>query len=263
MDCPELDAGEDHLRLRLVRGLRRDPAGQRGREHEGLERRPRLSLALGGEVELALREARPADHREHSAVSRVDRDKAACGPSRSGSHLSIASRAASGAPGRSTCRLQAAAEDLSEPCTGISCCLTYSAKYWAGPRRPGSRTWSGLGSGARRASSNCARVISPWPNMSASTVSPAPLRRVGLATGSYAVGFAGTPARSAASGGVSSSRVLLEVHAGGHLDAVRAVPEVDGVEVRREDPVLRPAPLELPCDADSFNFRLTVRSGLM
>ena len=41
-------------------------------------------------------------------------------------------------------------------------------------------------------------------------------------------------------------RVLVEVHARGHLDAVRPVPEVDRVQVRGEDPVLRPALLELP-----------------
>ena len=39
---------------------------------------------------------------------------------------------------------------------------------------------------------------------------------------------------------------LLEVRARRLLDAVRAVPEVDGVEVGGEDPVLAPALLELP-----------------
>ena len=39
---------------------------------------------------------------------------------------------------------------------------------------------------------------------------------------------------------------MAEVHARGLLDAVRAVSEVDRVEVRREDAVLRPPLLELP-----------------
>ena len=39
---------------------------------------------------------------------------------------------------------------------------------------------------------------------------------------------------------------VVEVDARGLLDAVGAVPEVDGVQVRGQDPVLRPALLELP-----------------
>ena len=44
------------------------------------------------------------------------------------------------------------------------------------------------------------------------------------------------------------ARVLVEVDARGHLDPVGAVPEVDGVQVGGEDPVLRPLALELPCE---------------
>jgi hypothetical protein len=40
--------------------------------------------------------------------------------------------------------------------------------------------------------------------------------------------------------------VLVEVHPGSHFDPIRAVPEVDGVQVRGQDPVLRPLALELP-----------------
>ena len=54
------------------------------------------------------------------------------------------------------------------------------------------------------------------------------------------------PARSAASGSVSSLCALLEVRPCRLLDAVRAVAEVDGVEVRGENPVLAPALLQLP-----------------
>ena len=41
-------------------------------------------------------------------------------------------------------------------------------------------------------------------------------------------------------------RLLVEVDARGHLDAVGAVPEEDGVQVRGQDPVFRPLALELP-----------------
>ena len=68
----------------------------------------------------------------------------------------------------------------------------------------------------------------------------------GFAAGSYSDGSAGIPARSADSARVEVLRALLEVRARCLLDAVRAVPEVDRVQVRGEDPVLRPVLLELP-----------------
>ena len=49
------------------------PVGKRRRQHERLERRARLALALDGEVELALAVVRAADHREHRARVVVDR----------------------------------------------------------------------------------------------------------------------------------------------------------------------------------------------
>ena len=54
------------------------------------------------------------------------------------------------------------------------------------------------------------------------------------------------PARSAASASVELLGALLEVRARRLLDPVGAVPEVDRVEVRGEDPILAPALLELP-----------------
>ena len=54
------------------------------------------------------------------------------------------------------------------------------------------------------------------------------------------------PARSAASGSVSSTRRLLEVGERRLADPVGAVPEVDRVQVRRQDPVLLLALLQLP-----------------
>ena len=54
---------------------RRDSLAQRGREHERLEGRARLPLALDGQVELALAVVVAADHRLDRAVARVDRDE--------------------------------------------------------------------------------------------------------------------------------------------------------------------------------------------
>ena len=51
------------------------PSRERRREHERLERRPGLALALDGEVELALAVVAAADHREDRAAVRVDRDE--------------------------------------------------------------------------------------------------------------------------------------------------------------------------------------------
>ena len=54
------------------------------------------------------------------------------------------------------------------------------------------------------------------------------------------------PASSADSASVRRSARVLEVDARCLLDAVGAVPEVDRVQIGGEDPVLRPALLELP-----------------
>ena len=74
---PEASAGVDRHRLRRGEDRRRrDVLLQRGREHERLERRARLPLALRREVELVLVVVRAADHREHRAGAlRVDRDE--------------------------------------------------------------------------------------------------------------------------------------------------------------------------------------------
>ena len=53
----------------------RDAVLERGGEVEGLERRARLALALGGEVERAFVVVAPADHRAHLAGRVFDRDQ--------------------------------------------------------------------------------------------------------------------------------------------------------------------------------------------
>ena len=84
----------------------------------------------------------------------------------------------------------------------------------------------------------------------------------GFVDGVEADGSAGMPASSAASGSVSSARRAPKYDARGLLHAVRAVAEIDRVQVRGEDLVLVPAPLELPASAASFTLRLIVRSSL-
>ena len=68
-----IDAGEErvHVRARRVALL------QRGDEHERLEGRSRLALALGGQVELVLVVVLPAHHRLDLPVTRVDGDERA------------------------------------------------------------------------------------------------------------------------------------------------------------------------------------------
>ena len=105
---------------------------------------------------------------------------------------------------------------------------------------------SGTGSAALFARRNCRGVIFPWSSIMREHVAATQRRAPGCCTGSYSDGSAGIPARSAASASVELLRALLEVRARGLLDPVRAVAEVDRVEVRGEDPVLAPALLELP-----------------
>ncbi len=75
------------LRLRVEPGRRRDPLPERGGEHERLERGARLALGLRGEVELALAVVLAADHGEHLAVPRVDRDQRGGRPVRVRQHV--------------------------------------------------------------------------------------------------------------------------------------------------------------------------------
>ena len=72
---PDAVAGVDLDRLRGEARRRRDPLPEGAREHDRLERRARLALGLGREVELAPPEVRSAEHRLHAARPRVDRDE--------------------------------------------------------------------------------------------------------------------------------------------------------------------------------------------
>ena len=77
VDGELLDAARDveHLALGGPRRRRRHAAAQRRGEHEGLERRAGLALALRGEVERCLVVVGAADHRADLAGLVVDRDE--------------------------------------------------------------------------------------------------------------------------------------------------------------------------------------------
>jgi hypothetical protein len=85
----------------------------------------------------------------------------------------------------------------------ISCCFTYSPKYGDWPTTPERCTSCGFGIGAFSACRYCAAVMIPCWNMRRSTTPRRAFAVCGCTTGSYAVGFSGIPARSAASGSVS------------------------------------------------------------
>ena len=66
--------GDDEGLLARAPGrVRRDPVLERGGEVEGLERRARLSLAVGGEVERRLVVVGTSHHRAHLAGRVFDR----------------------------------------------------------------------------------------------------------------------------------------------------------------------------------------------
>ena len=79
-------------------------------------------------------------------------------------------------------------------------------------------------------------------------VPPAGFRVVGVCRRVVETGVGRNPGEERRLREIQLVRVLLEVRARGLLDAVGAVPEVDGVEVRGENAVLAPPLLELPCE---------------
>ncbi len=182
------------------------PSLQRGREHERLERRAGLTLALHGEVELARVEAPPAVPSRDCAVRRVDRDERRLRPGRARQPLvdrvarellqAEVDRRVHAKPPPNT---RFAPNCLSER----SCCFTYSPKYGAWPRTPERWTSCGFGIGASTAWRNLPALMIPCCSIRRSTVRRRLSAVRGCATGSYRLGSSGMPARSAASGNVS------------------------------------------------------------
>ncbi len=74
---PDARAGVDLDRRIEHDGRRRVAVVERGGVDQRLERGTRLSQRLGGAVELALVEREAADHREHAAGLRIERDDGA------------------------------------------------------------------------------------------------------------------------------------------------------------------------------------------
>ena len=247
MDRPELVAERDHLGLRLVGRLRRDTAGERRGEDERLERRPGLPLALDGEVELALREARAADHREHPPVPGIDGDERRLRPvllrqplvDRIAGELLEAQ-----VDGRVD--LETAAEHLAGSVVRDELSLHVLGKVLGRPANPGQVNL--VGAGQRPAARRLELLAGDQAlaeHQREHRVSP--LTRRGRARDRVVGRRVRRDACKECRFGQSQlARVLVEVDAGRHLDPVRAVPEVDGVQVRGQDPVLGPAPLELP-----------------
>ena len=116
---------------------------------------------------------------------------------------------------------------------------------------PGTRTSSGFGSGALFARTKSACVMWSCPTIASSTVRRRSRAARGCAPGSQRAGSAGMPASRAASGRLRVFALWPKYAFGRGLDAVGAVAEVDRVQVRGQDPRLRPvarAGLELPCE---------------
>ena len=99
---------------------------------------------------------------------------------------------------------------------------------------------------ARSAGSPAAAMIALLQHQPQHGRRAAPRAACGCATGSYRLGSSGMPASSAASGSVSFAALCPKYVRAARSIAVRAVPEVDRVQVRGEDLVLRPLLLELP-----------------
>ena len=186
VDVPVPVAEEDRDRLRDERRQRRDPLLQRGREHERLEGRARLPLALRREVELALRGSccRRTSRARLPSSGRWRRARPA-GLSRSA--------ATCGSPARaSLCSWKLIVVSTRKPLPKtrfapnrlMSCCFTYSPKYGASPCTPERWTSCGFGIGARTACRNCAGPMIFCASISRSTVVRRAFAACGWATGS-------------------------------------------------------------------------------
>ena len=248
VDVPDLARVErDRHRLRVEARRRRDPLLQRRGERERLERRAGLPLALDGEVELALLEAPPPVHRQHAPVARVDGDERRRRPalrrqplrdrlSRDVLQVEVDRRA----------HLQAAAEHAARAVLVDEELLDVVREVRSRPLAAGQVDVLGAGKGGREREpvlvvrdvsllvhvrEHACATLAREPGVGDRVVE----RRVG--------GDAGDQSRLRER---ERRRVLAEVHLGRLLDAVRAVAEVDRVQVGGQDPVLRPLLLELP-----------------
>ena len=246
---PEAAARVDRHVLRRGEDARRsDSLLQRGREHEGLERRPGLTLALRREVELALVVVLAAHHREHGAGARVERDERRGRARRGGKrrrdrvprHLLQVH-----VEGRR--HLQAAAEGLPRA-EALHELVLHVVREVGGLEalRRGQRH-------LRRVRHRIdARVHVLAPGQVALDVElaeddvPPELGGGGVSDRVPEARVLRDPCEEGGLRRLHHRRRVLEVDPCCLLDAVSAVAEVHGVEIRGQDPVLAPLLLELP-----------------
>ncbi len=172
---------------------------------------------------------------------------AACGPSGSGSHLSIASRASRlDLEVDRRVDLEPASEDLAGAVVRDELALHVLGEVL---RRAASARKVDL-VGARQGRLTRHLVLLPGDQALAEHEGqhgvPAALGARGVRDRVVRGGVHRDSGEQRRLGEREVARVLVEVHAGGHADSVGAVAEVDRVQVGGEDPVLRPAALELP-----------------
>ena len=248
VDVPDLPAVQrDRHRLGDERRRRRDALLQRGRERERLERRARLPFSLNGEVELALVEVAPAEHRQHAAVARVGGDERGRGAAVRGQPLrdrlprDLLQVEVDRRPD-----LEAAAERPPGAVLVDQQLLHVVREVLRRALAPGQVHVLGAGErGCQREAVLVARDVLLAEHVREHARPPLARqarmrdrvveRRVGGDPGEERRLRQGQPR-----GG------LAEVHLRRLLDPVRAVPEVDRVQVGGQDPVLRPLLLELP-----------------
>ena len=246
-DRPDAVAGIDLHRLGVELRRGGDPAPERAGEHDRLEGRAWLALRLGREVELAPPVVRPAEHRLDGSAARVDRDE--CGSRAARVAEDLLDRLARlrlevEVDGRR--HLEAAAEDPFRAVLPDELVGHVVDEVRGGPACAGQMDVVGLREGcgvrlAQLASRDPALVEQELEDVRASLPS-----RGGMLD---RVVEGRAPRKPREQRGLRQrqlGRVLVEVRPRSLEDSVRAVAEVDRVEVRGEDPVLRPALRQLP-----------------
>ena len=249
VDLPEPAVRVDRDRVRVEHARRRDVVLERGREHERLERRARLPLALRRQVELVLVVVLAADHRDAPRpLCASSTTIVAVGPVSLGGRTDlIASRAICCRPTSSVVVTRSPPRTCGpgQTCDELILDVVREVR-----RRDALRRRQVHLVGLRHRVDERVLVLAlrqvALGVEEADHEVPALLRVLRVCdrvVGARVLGDRGEQRRL---GRLHHRGAVVEVDARGLLDAVGAVPEVDGVQVRGEDLVLRPALLELP-----------------